>query len=80
MNSDTQLTRVFLTKHVERIEMEPDGRTYIASGKWNLLGEIRWDGAEGPGTTTRRFPFEILILPPKSNLVHHSLPTSGAEQ
>ncbi len=47
LNTDTQLARIFLTKHVERIEMEPDGRAYVASGKWNLLGEIRWDGAEG---------------------------------
>lgn len=49
LNTDTQLARVFLTKHVEKIEMEPDGRAYVASGRWNLLGDtaIRWDGAEG---------------------------------
>jgi hypothetical protein len=31
--------------------MEPDGRTYVASGKWNLLAEVRWDGAEGQNRT-----------------------------
>ncbi|MGB6876113.1 MAG: recombinase family protein [Candidatus Acidiferrales bacterium] len=47
LNTDALTARAFLVKHVEKIVMQPTGRTYVASGNWNLLGEIRWDGAEG---------------------------------
>jgi site-specific DNA recombinase len=47
LNGDRVSARAFFTKHVEKIVMEPTGRAYIASGTWNLLGEIRWGGAEG---------------------------------
>jgi site-specific DNA recombinase len=39
--------RAWLTKHVDKIVMQPDGGIYVASGKWDLLGPGRWDGAEG---------------------------------
>jgi site-specific DNA recombinase len=45
--TDTLKARAHLVKHVEKIVMQPSGRAYVASGGWNLLGEIRWDGAEG---------------------------------
>lgn len=47
LNGDPVAARAYLTRHVEKIEMEPSGKRYIASGDWNLLGEGRWDGAEG---------------------------------
>jgi site-specific DNA recombinase len=47
LNTDAQTARAHLTKHVERIEMKPDGKHYVASGEWDLLGGIRWDGAGG---------------------------------
>jgi hypothetical protein len=39
--------RAWLTKHVDKIVMQPDGGIYVASGKWDLLGSGRGDGAEG---------------------------------
>jgi recombinase-like zinc beta ribbon protein len=51
VNTDTQAARVPQAKHIEQIVMEPDGQTYVASGKWNLLAEVRWDGAEGQNRT-----------------------------
>ncbi|HXX44604.1 MAG TPA: recombinase family protein [Candidatus Acidoferrales bacterium] len=47
LNGDPVTARAYLARHVEKIEMRPDGRAYVASGSWNLLGERRWDGAEG---------------------------------
>lgn len=47
LNGDPVVARAQLAKHVEKIAMRPNGRFYIASGNWNLLGEGRWDGAEG---------------------------------
>jgi site-specific DNA recombinase len=47
LNTDTLKARTHIAKHVEKIVMEPSGEAYVASGSWNLLGEIRWDGAEG---------------------------------
>jgi hypothetical protein len=48
-NSDTAITRAHLAKHVESIVMEPDGKAHIASGKWNLLGDRRWEWCRGRG-------------------------------
>lgn len=47
LDDDPMAARAYLTKHVEKIVMAPDGGRYVASGNWNLLGERRWDGAEG---------------------------------
>ncbi len=51
LNSDVQTARAFLTKHVEKIVMQPDGGSYVASGSWNLLGGIPWECAEGQNRT-----------------------------
>lgn len=47
LNGDPATARAYLAKHVEQIVMRPDGGLYVASGSWDLLGEGRWDGAEG---------------------------------
>ena len=47
LNTDTLKARAYLAEHVEKIAMAPTGKAYIATGNWNLLGERRWDGAEG---------------------------------
>ena len=47
LTSDTPTARAYLARHVEKILMDPAGGRYVASGGWNLLGEGRWDGAEG---------------------------------
>lgn len=41
--SDVLALRAELSKHVERITLEPNGRIYVASGTWDLLG----DGGDG---------------------------------
>jgi site-specific DNA recombinase len=47
LNGEPIAARAYLAKHVEKIVMAPEGERYVASGNWNLLGERRWDGAEG---------------------------------
>lgn len=51
LSGDGVTARVWPSKHVERIVMQPDGGTYVASENWNLPGEVRWDGAEGQNRT-----------------------------
>jgi hypothetical protein len=38
----TRLVRAEITKHVQKIILTPDllGKTYIASGNWDLLGNV----------------------------------------
>jgi hypothetical protein len=36
-----------------QIVMEPTGKAYLASGRWDLLGMIHMGGAEGPNCTPR---------------------------
>ena len=37
---DSRLARVEIAKHVERITLAADGRTYVASGTWDLFGSV----------------------------------------
>ena len=41
LNEDSATARAHLVKHVESIVMEPNGKTYVASGSWKLLGDRR---------------------------------------
>ena len=47
LNGDLMTARAHLVKHVREIVMDPNGKAYVASGRWNLLGDRLWDGAEG---------------------------------
>lgn len=47
LGEDVTLARAALLKHVEKIEMEANGKTYVAKGNWNFLGDRAWDGAGG---------------------------------
>jgi site-specific DNA recombinase len=38
LNAEPRIVRAAIGKHVQKITMTPDGRTYIASGSWDLLG------------------------------------------
>ena len=40
LGGDVTVARAALLKHVEKIEMEASGKTYVASGNWNLLGQL----------------------------------------
>ncbi len=60
---DVAVARAALLKHVSQIEMEPQGKSYIAKGNWNLLGMRPIDGAGGQNRTlgpTLEFQFRIL--------------------
>jgi hypothetical protein len=37
---EPRLARAEIAKHVEKITLHPDGRTYVASGTSNLLGGV----------------------------------------
>ena len=65
LSADPQTARTWLTKHVERIVMEPNGRIYIASGKWNLLGLRQSECAEG---VNQPLPPTVEILVPLDGL------------
>ena len=38
LNAEPRLARASIANHVQKIEMTPDGKTYVASGSWDLLG------------------------------------------
>jgi hypothetical protein len=40
-----------LAKHCTEITLTPEGESYKLSGEWNLVGEVRSDGAGGPDRT-----------------------------
>jgi hypothetical protein len=56
------VVRSYLVEPVEKIEMCPEGPTYVAKGNWDLLALIHVDGAEGGNCTQRpTVPFIIGI-------------------
>jgi hypothetical protein len=42
LNSEAAIVRCEIAKHVQKIILTPTGRTYIASGSWDLLGTAAW--------------------------------------
>ena len=63
LDTDTLKARAHLTKHVEKIVMEPSGRAYVASGSWNLLGESTLGWCRGAELNCLRRPFQGRALP-----------------
>lgn len=51
LNSEPRIARAAIGKHVQKITLTSEGRAFIASGSWDLLGEggvaVRW--CRGPG-------------------------------
>ncbi len=39
LNSEPRIARAAIGKHVQKITLTPEGRAFIASGSWDLLGE-----------------------------------------
>ena len=37
---EPQTVRAEIAKHVQKIALTPEGKSYIASGTWNLLGSV----------------------------------------
>lgn len=40
LTGEPRLARAEIAKHVEKIVLDPDGRIYVASGTWDLLGGV----------------------------------------
>jgi hypothetical protein len=47
--------RAEIAKHVREITLTPEGRTYPASGTWDLLGAWQHGWCRGPGSCRSRF-------------------------
>jgi hypothetical protein len=60
---DTATARAWLTKHVEKIVMKPNGGIYVASGNWNLLGVGHVGVCRGAESNCLRRPFQGRALP-----------------
>jgi DNA invertase Pin-like site-specific DNA recombinase len=51
LTGEPRIARTEIAKHVEKITLTPEGRVYVASGTWNLLGAGAWQHGwcRGPG-------------------------------
>ena len=50
-----------LAKHCTEITLTPEGESYKLSGEWDLLGDVRSDGAGGPDRTRRAYAFSLSV-------------------
>ena len=50
LNREPRVARAEIAKHVQKITLTPEGRTYIASGTWNVLGAENHGWCRGPGS------------------------------
>jgi site-specific DNA recombinase len=55
--------RAEIAKHVREITLTPEGRAYIASGTWDLLGAWQHGWCRGPESNWLRPPFQGGALP-----------------
>jgi hypothetical protein len=51
LNGEPRLARAELAKHIQKIVLTPQGKTYVAVGDWNLLGLGSYSGAGGQNRT-----------------------------
>ena len=56
-SAEGRTIRAELAKHVEKITLTPDGRNYIASGTWDVLGAWQHRWCRGPESNWLRPPF-----------------------
>jgi len=63
LTGELRLARAEIAKHVEKITMHPDGRSYVASGTWDLLRGVAFrmvPGARlGRNSHSINFRFEV---------------------
>jgi hypothetical protein len=48
LNREPRVARAEIAKHVQKITLTPEGRTYIASGTWDVLGAENHGWCRGP--------------------------------
>ena len=63
LGGDVTVARAALLRHVEKITLEPDGKTIVAAGNWKLLGEGTQGWCRGPESNWLRPPFQGGALP-----------------
>jgi hypothetical protein len=63
LTGEPRLVRAEIAKHVEKITMTPEGRTYVAAGKWDLLGGVAVRMVPGARTVhnSPRIEFQIEV-------------------
>ena len=57
LTGEPRLARAEIAKHVRRIILTPEGRTYVASGTWDLLGNVAVRMVPGEGIGPNVCPF-----------------------
>jgi chromosome segregation ATPase len=55
---DVPRAKAELAKHCTEITLTPEGESYKLSGEWNLVGDVRSDGAGGAESNCLRPPFQ----------------------
>src|SRR5262249_25320216 len=63
LNAEPRAAREAIAKHVTKITLTPEGKTYIAKGTWDLLGWWRITWCRGPESNWLRPPFQGGALP-----------------
>jgi hypothetical protein len=61
LSGEARMARAELAKHIQRIVLTREGKTYVAAGNWSLLGLGCYDGAGGPICTVRAMKFSLPI-------------------
>jgi hypothetical protein len=51
LTGEPRIARAEIAKHVQKITLTPEGRIYIASGTWDLLGGVAVTMVPGEGTS-----------------------------
>jgi hypothetical protein len=67
LNAEPRLARAAIANHVQKIEMTPDGKTYVASGSWDLLGSGSGAVSMVPGARIAPRVHYAFSLPPDVN-------------
>ena len=62
-SAEAVIVRAEITRHVQKITLTPEGRAYIASGTWDLLGAWQHGWCRGPESNWLRPPFQGGALP-----------------
>ena len=63
LSREPRIARAEIAKHVQKITLTPEGRTYIASGTWDVLGAENHGWCRGPESNWLRPPFQGGALP-----------------
>jgi len=61
LNGEPRLARAEIMKHVQKIDLKPEGKIYIASGSWNLLGSVAVTMVPGARIARCRPPSDSLL-------------------